>query len=100
MDTFLIFRQMLSSDSGWFLVIGFGLSFIIGLLIERRPLRIFSVCASAAFCIICEVILDFRLAGSIGGGIMSLIFGTVALGAALGFGAAALIKRRNAKEGR
>ena len=100
MELFLIIREMFESDSGWFLLIGFGLAFLAGMLIAKKRTRSICLCLSAVYYLLCEAAADFDLVRGMAKAFFVLLTGTAALGAAVGFGVSALIKYKNENEGK
>ena len=84
----VILGELFESDLVIFLLIGFVVSAIIGLLVMRKKSLIISAITSVAVYALCEIMLSTKLVYAFSGMFMQLIsmfFGTTAIGTALGF---------------
>ena len=101
MRPFEILRELISAEDAWvFMLIGFVIALAAGLMFYRQKIRIMRACLSLCIYIICELLMDFRIAGGISGAYFAFVIGLIALGSAAGFAASALIGKLTGKKDR
>ncbi|MGN0115273.1 MAG: hypothetical protein ACI396_08090, partial [Acutalibacteraceae bacterium] len=80
-----ILGELFESDLVIFVLVGFIASAILGMLIMRKKSLLFGVIISAAVYAVCEIMLSTYLVKAFLPQLLTMFFGTAAIGTALGF---------------
>lgn len=81
----VILGELFESDLVIFVLIGFVASAVIGLLIMRKKSLLIGAVISAAVYAVCEIMLSTYLVKAFLSQLLTMFFGTAAIGTALGF---------------
>ena len=96
----VILGELFESDLVIFLLIGFAVAAIIGLLVMRKKSLIIGTIISAAVYAVCEIMLSTYVVKAFLSQLLALFFGTAAIGTTFGFLVGFVIKliRERAKK--
>ena len=101
MKPFEILRELISAEDAWvFMLIGFAAALAPGLAFYRQKIRLIRAGLSLGVYIVCELIMDFRVARGIGGTYFAFAVGLIALGSAAGFAVSAAVGKLTGRKGR
>lgn len=101
MRPFYIIKEMLRAEDAWiFPALGFGIALLFGFVLYRQKIRLIRACISLGVYAVCELLADIGAAKGISGTYWCFAVGLIALGSALGFGAAALLGKLTGKKDR
>ena len=101
MKPFDILRELTKAEDAWvFMLIGFVIAVAAGLMFYRQKIRLIRACVSLGVYIVCELLMDFRVAGGISGAYFAFVIGLIGLGSAAGFAASAVTGKITGKKDR